>query len=77
MTETAPAANQAGNPATPITSAERVALNRQLAQMLKGGVIMDVTTPEQARTAAAAVAGAFRATARFPPTSARPAACPA
>ena len=52
MTETAPAANQAGNPATPITSAERVALNRQLAQMLKGGVIMDVTTPEQARIAA-------------------------
>lgn len=57
MTETAPAANQAGNPATPITSAERVALNRQLAQMLKGGVIMDVTTPEQARIAEAAGAG--------------------
>ena len=30
---------------------ERVMLNRQLAQMLKGGVIMDVTTPEQARIA--------------------------
>ncbi|MBR0188187.1 MAG: pyridoxal 5'-phosphate synthase lyase subunit PdxS, partial [Prevotella sp.] len=28
---------------------ERQALNRQLAQMLKGGVIMDVTTPEQAK----------------------------
>ena len=27
---------------------ERYALNKQLAQMLKGGVIMDVTTPEQA-----------------------------
>ena len=27
------------------TAAERVKLNRQLAQMLKGGVIMDVTTP--------------------------------
>ena len=27
---------------------ERQMLNRQLAQMLKGGVIMDVTTPEQA-----------------------------
>ncbi|MBR4708547.1 MAG: pyridoxal 5'-phosphate synthase lyase subunit PdxS, partial [Bacteroidaceae bacterium] len=27
---------------------ERQQLNRQLAQMLKGGVIMDVTTPEQA-----------------------------
>ena len=26
-------------------------LNRNLAQMLKGGVIMDVTTPEQARIA--------------------------
>ena len=32
----------------PQTAEERVALNRQLAQMLKGGVIMDVTTPEQA-----------------------------
>ena len=30
-------------------------LNRNLAQMLKGGVIMDVTTPEQARIAEAAV----------------------
>ncbi|MBQ2533967.1 MAG: pyridoxal 5'-phosphate synthase lyase subunit PdxS, partial [Prevotella sp.] len=30
---------------------ERQILNRQLAQMLKGGVIMDVTTPEQARIA--------------------------
>ena len=29
----------------PQTAEERVALNRQLAQMLKGGVIMDVTTP--------------------------------
>ena len=38
----------------PTASAERVALNRQLAQMLKGGVIMDVTTPEQARIAEAA-----------------------
>ena len=28
---------------------ERAKLNKQLAQMLKGGVIMDVTTPEQAR----------------------------
>ena len=28
---------------------ERTLLNRQLAQMLKGGVIMDVTTPEQAK----------------------------
>ncbi len=30
---------------------ERYKLNAQLAQMLKGGVIMDVTTPEQARIA--------------------------
>lgn len=65
MTETA-AANQAGNPATPITSAERVALNRQLAQMLKGGVIMDVTTPEQARIAEAAGAAAVMALERIP-----------
>lgn len=33
---------------------ERQTLNRNLAQMLKGGVIMDVTTPEQARIAEAA-----------------------
>ena len=37
----------------PQTAEERVALNRQLAQMLKGGVIMDVTTPEQAHIAEA------------------------
>ena len=30
-------------------SNERYELNKQLAQMLKGGVIMDVTTPEQAK----------------------------
>ena len=30
---------------------ERYQLNKQLAQMLKGGVIMDVTTPDQAKTA--------------------------
>ncbi|MDD4705547.1 MAG: pyridoxal 5'-phosphate synthase lyase subunit PdxS, partial [Synergistaceae bacterium] len=30
---------------------EQVKLNRDLAKMLKGGVIMDVTTPEQARIA--------------------------
>lgn len=78
MTETAPAANQAGNPATPITSAERVALNRQLAQMLKGGVIMDVTTPEQARIGRGRrrPRPLWRSSAS-PPTSARPAAFPA
>ena len=31
---------------------ERYKLNKELAQMLKGGVIMDVTTPEQAKIAA-------------------------
>ena len=31
------------------TNNERYELNKNLAQMLKGGVIMDVTTPEQAR----------------------------
>ena len=30
---------------------ERFELNKNLAQMLKGGVIMDVTTPEQAKIA--------------------------
>ena len=30
---------------------ERYKLNKELAQMLKGGVIMDVTTPEQAHIA--------------------------
>lgn len=32
----------------------RLELNKNLAQMLKGGVIMDVTTPEQAKIAEAA-----------------------
>ncbi len=41
-------------------------LNRQLAQMLKGGVIMDVTTPEQARIAEAAGACAVMALERIP-----------
>ena len=48
------------------TAAERVALNRQLAQMLKGGVIMDVTTPEQARIAEEAGACAVMALERIP-----------
>ncbi len=46
--------------------ADRTALNRQLAQMLKGGVIMDVTTPEQARIAEAAGACAVMALERIP-----------
>ena len=44
----------------------RAALNRQLAQMLKGGVIMDVTTPEQARIAEEAGACAVMALERIP-----------
>ena len=50
----------------PAASVERAALNRQLAQMLKGGVIMDVTTPEQARIAEAAGAAAVMALERIP-----------
>ena len=45
---------------------ERARLNRELAQMLKGGVIMDVTTPEQARIAEAAGACAVMALERIP-----------
>ena len=41
-------------------------LNKELAQMLKGGVIMDVTTPEQARIAEAAGACAVMALERIP-----------
>ena len=44
----------------------REALNRQLAQMLKGAVIMDVTTPEQARIAEEAGACAVMALERIP-----------
>ena len=45
---------------------EKQQLNRQLAQMLKGGVIMDVTTPEQARIAEEAGACAVMALERIP-----------
>ena len=45
---------------------DRATLNRQLAQMLKGGVIMDVTTPEQARIAEEAGACAVMALERIP-----------
>ena len=48
------------------TSQDRTKLNRQLAQMLKGGVIMDVTTPEQARIAEEAGACAVMALERIP-----------
>ena len=59
MTETA-------NEVVAEAKANRKVLNRQLAQMLKGGVIMDVTTPEQARIAEAAGACAVMALERIP-----------
>ena len=45
---------------------ERYELNKNLAQMLKGGVIMDVTTPEQAKIAEQAGAVAVMALERIP-----------
>lgn len=45
---------------------KRYGLNKNLAQMLKGGVIMDVTTPEQAKIAEAAGACAVMALERIP-----------
>ena len=45
---------------------EQYKLNRELAQMLKGGVIMDVTTPEQAKIAEEAGACAVMALERIP-----------
>ncbi len=47
-------------------SEERYVLNKQLAQMLKGGVIMDVTTPQQAQIAQEAGACAVMALERIP-----------
>ena len=47
-------------------SQTQIELNRGLAQMLKGGVIMDVTTPEQAKIAEAAGACAVMALERIP-----------
>ena len=44
----------------------RYELNKELAQMLKGGVIMDVTTPEQAKIAEEAGACAVMALERIP-----------
>ena len=52
--------------AAPTPGPERAKLNRELAQMLKGGVIMDVTTPEQARIAEEAGACAVMALERIP-----------
>ena len=44
-----------------MTTTSQYELNKGLAQMLKGGVIMDVTTPEQAKIAEAAGACAVMA----------------
>lgn len=49
-----------------MTNENRIQLNRSLAQMLKGGVIMDVTTPEQAHIAEEAGACAVMALERIP-----------
>ena len=49
-----------------MTTTSQYALNKGLAQMLKGGVIMDVTTPEQAKIAEAAGACAVMALERIP-----------
>lgn len=49
-----------------MNNTEQYKLNKELAQMLKGGVIMDVTTPEQARIAEAAGACAVMALERIP-----------
>ena len=51
---------------TSVTATERYKLNKELAQMLKGGVIMDVTTPEQAKIAEEAGACAVMALERIP-----------
>ena len=51
---------------TKTSTAERAKLNRELAQMLKGGVIMDVATPEQAKVAEEAGACAVMALERIP-----------
>ena len=51
---------------TSVTATERYKLNKELAQMLKCGVIMDVTTPEQARIAETAGACAVMALERIP-----------
>ncbi len=50
----------------PMQKKERYELNKNLAQMLKGGVIMDVTTPEQAQIAEQAGACAVMALERIP-----------
>ena len=55
-----------GTGVTKTMEQNRYELNKNLAQMLKGGVIMDVTTPEQAKIAEAAGACAVMALERIP-----------
>ncbi len=67
-----PGIHQSGKPTekesiqVPTQKNERYELNKNLAQMLKGGVIMDVTTPEQAQIAEQAGACAVMALERIP-----------
>lgn len=60
-----------------MSTAEQYELNKNLAQMLKGGVIMDVTTPEQAKIAEEAAHAPSWHSNGFLPTSVQPAAFPA
>ncbi len=59
-----------------MTETSTWATRKGLAQMLKGGVIMDVVTPEQAKIAEDAGAVAVMALERVPPTFAPPVASP-
>lgn len=67
-TAAAAAKSRKNRPSAPVAEdpEARVALNRELAQMLKGGVIMDVTTPDQARIAEDAGAAAVMALEKIP-----------
>lgn len=60
-----------------MSTAEQYELNKNLAQMLKGGVIMDVTTPEQAKLQKKPVHAPSWHSNGFLPTSVQPAAFPA
>ncbi len=64
MSEAATQTGQAGTSETPVTGTARV--KRGMAEMLKGGVIMDVVTPEQAKIAEDAGAVAVMALERVP-----------
>mgnify|MGYP000028451514 CR=1 FL=1 len=60
-----------------MSTAEQYELNKNLAQMLKGGVIMDVTTPEQAKLQKKPAHAPSWHSNGFLPTSVQPAAFPA